>query len=93
MFRRLLILSPEQKYIIGIHGNGVIAITEDIDGGIGKAIVFGETKYVHSADEENDYLLDDSDNKVKVNLTFSKSKVKNELAKKGLKAFFRGVWS
>lgn len=63
------------------------------DGGNRQEIAFGDTKYVHRADHEYDYLIDDSSNKVKVNLRFTKSKEKNEYAKKALKAFFRDSWS
>lgn len=62
-------------------------------GGTRKEIVFGKTKYLHRVDHEYDYLIDDSGNKVKVNLRFTKSKEKNEYAKKALKAFFRDSWS
>lgn len=68
-----------------------MAITDDIGGG--KTIILGETKYRHWADNEYDYLGEDSDDKVKVHLTFTKNKEKNDWAKKGLKAFFRGIWS
>lgn len=63
------------------------------DGGNRQELVFGDTKYVHRVDHEYDYLIDDSGNKVKVNLRFAKSKEKNEYAKKALKAFFRDSWS
>lgn len=58
-----------------------------------KEIALGETKYLHKMDKEYDYLIDNSNNKVKVNLRFTKSKDKNELAKKGIKAFFSGISS
>ena len=67
------------------------AITDDIGGG--KTIVLGERKYRHRADNEYDYLVEDYDDKVKVHLTFTKNEEKNDWAKKGLKAFFRGIWS
>ena len=68
----------------------MMTITDDIGGG--KTIVLGERKYRHRADNEYDYLVEDDD-KVKVHLTFTKNKEKNDWAKKGLKAFFRGIWS
>ncbi|MFJ7747686.1 hypothetical protein [Peribacillus sp. NPDC097295] len=63
-----------------------MAIKEDM-------IVVGKAKYLHKTDEEYDYLMEDSSHKVKVSLTFTKSLEKNDLAKKGLTAFFRGIWS
>lgn len=54
-------------------------------------IIFGDTKYLHKMDEEYDYLIDNSDNKVKVNLRFTKNPEKNEMAKNGLKVFFLGI--
>ena len=68
-----------------------MTITGDIGGG--KIIILGETKYRHWTDKEYDYLVEDSDDKVKVHLKFTKNKEKNDWAKKGLKAFFRGIWS
>lgn len=56
-----------------------------------KEIVFGETLYLHRMDEENDYLIDNSDNKIKVNLIFTKNREKNEMAKNGLKIFFSEI--
>ncbi|PLR98280.1 hypothetical protein CVD19_06465 [Bacillus sp. T33-2] len=58
-----------------------------------KEIVFGKTKYIHKTDTEYDYLIDKSNNKVKVNLTFTKNKEKNEKAKEGLRKFFSGISS
>jgi hypothetical protein len=54
-------------------------------------IVIGNTKYLHSSDTEYDYLKDNSNNQIKVNLRFTKSKEKNEEALKGLKTFFTGI--
>ncbi|WP_410989178.1 hypothetical protein [Bacillus cereus] len=56
-------------------------------------IVFGEVKYLYRTDSEHDYLIDNSNNKVKVNLRFTKNKDKNEMAKNGLKTFFSGISS
>ena len=54
-------------------------------------IIFGGTKYIHKTDTEFDYLIDNSDNGVKVNLKFSKDKEKNLVAKNGLKTFFSRI--
>lgn len=54
-------------------------------------IVFGNTRYLHKTDTEYDYLIDNSSNKIKVNLRFTKSKEKNERAKEGIRAFFSGI--
>ena len=51
----------------------------------------GEKKYIHRSDAEYDYLTDDSNNKIKVNLRFTKNKDKNEIAKNGLKTFFSRI--
>ncbi|PFM31012.1 hypothetical protein [Bacillus cereus] len=56
-------------------------------------IVFGKVKYLYRTDSEHDYLIDNSNNKVKVNLRFTKNKGKNEMAKNGLKTFFSGISS
>jgi hypothetical protein len=56
-------------------------------------IVFGNTTYLHKTDTEYDYLIDNSNNKIKVNLRFTKSKEKNEKAKEGIRAFFSGISS
>lgn len=58
-----------------------------------KEIVLGNTKYLHKTDTEYDYLIDKSNNKVKVNLRFTKNKEKNEKAKEGLRIFFSGISS
>ncbi len=56
-------------------------------------IVLGGKKYLHKADNEKDYLIDNSDNKVKINITFSKDKQKNKEAIDGLKKFFTELYS
>ncbi|HDR4913358.1 TPA: hypothetical protein ROY02_003806 [Bacillus cereus] len=56
-------------------------------------IVFGKAKYLYRTDSEHDYLIDNSNNKVKVNLRFTKNKDKNEIAINGLKTFFSGISS
>lgn len=55
--------------------------------------ILGKIKYTHKTDEEYDYLIDNSNNKVKVNLKFTKNPAKNEEALKGLKVFFTGISS
>lgn len=69
-----------------------MAMTEEANGGKGKVIVWDTTGYQHRTDEEYDHLLEISDYKVKVTLKFAKSEARNEVARKGLKAFFRGIW-
>lgn len=65
-----------------------MVIIEKIGGDKLGEITLGETKYLHKMDTEYDYLIDNSDNTVKINLKFTKNKEKNEMAKSGLKAFF-----
>ncbi|MGE7780661.1 hypothetical protein ACQKL0_11925 [Peribacillus sp. NPDC097264] len=67
-------------------------MTEEANGGKGKLIIWDETEYQYRTDEEYDHLLEISDYKVKVTLKFAKSEARNEVARKGLKAFFRGIW-
>ena len=67
-------------------------MTEEVNGGKGKVMVWDETAYRHRTDEDYDYLSEISDSKVKVTLKFAKSEARNEMARKGLKAFFRGIW-
>lgn len=52
-----------------------------------KEITFGGSKYLHSSDDEYDYLFG-SENGVKVTLKFSKDKERNEKAMEGIKTFF-----
>ncbi|MBB6445793.1 hypothetical protein [Bacillus benzoevorans] len=54
-------------------------------------VIFGGIKYIYKTDKEFDYLIDHSNNKVKVNLKFSKDKEKNLVAKNGLKTFFSRI--
>ncbi|WP_310877816.1 hypothetical protein [Priestia megaterium] len=56
-------------------------------------VVLGEIKYSHKTDEKYDYLTDESDNEIKVNLRFTKNNQKNKIAMNGLKAFFLGISS
>ncbi|MGG0460282.1 hypothetical protein [Priestia aryabhattai] len=54
-------------------------------------IEFGNKKYLYKTDTEYDYLIDNSNSKVKVNLRFTKNVKKNERAKDGIKQFFLGI--
>lgn len=56
-------------------------------------IVLGKTKYLHKADDEKDYLIDNSNNEVKINISFSRNPAKNKKAHDGLKAFFTELYS
>lgn len=58
-----------------------------------KEVIIGNTKYIHKMGKDFDYLVDNSDNKIKVNLKFTKNKEKNEKAKDGLKTFFTELYS
>lgn len=78
------------KYTLLIHNIGVIIINNS-GGEKLEEIVLGKVKYLHKTDNEYDYLIDNSKNKVKVNLKFTKNKEKNELALNGLKTFFTGI--
>lgn len=65
-----------------------MVITAHVDGNERNEFILGKTKYLYNEDAEYDYLTDVSENKIKVDLRFSKDKVKNELARKALKKFF-----
>jgi hypothetical protein len=56
-------------------------------------ITLGKTRYYYRADEEKDYLLFNTDNGVKINISFSRNPLKNKQAKDGLKSFFNELYS
>ncbi|WP_312098431.1 hypothetical protein [Niallia sp.] len=58
-----------------------------------KKITLGKTNYIHKTDEEYDYLINDSNNKIKITIKFTKDPEKNKLAMNGLKTFFTGISS
>ena len=51
-------------------------------------IDIGGVKYLHKPDEKFDYLMDISENKVKIHLKFTKDQDKRNEAKNALKNFF-----
>lgn len=56
-------------------------------------IVLGETKYLHKAEDGKDYLIDKSNNTVKVNISFSRDSAKHKDAIEGLRKFFTELYS
>lgn len=60
----------------------------DVNEEIPKVIMLGDSKYLHSSDEEFDYLVGEPENGVSVTLKFTKDEKKNEEALEGLKIFF-----
>lgn len=56
-------------------------------------IVLGKTKYLYKTDNEKDYLIDDSNNKIKINISFTRDAAKNKEAIDGLKKFFTELYS
>lgn len=64
---------------------------EMLDETIANEIIFGKRKYLHKTDDEYDYLIDNTNNKIKINLKFTKDTAKNEEAINGLKTFFTGI--
>lgn len=69
----------------------MVKTVEKLGGDELNEVVLGRIMYLHKADEKYDYLMDNSDNKIKVNLIFTKNKEKNEMAKNGLKVFFSEI--
>lgn len=68
-------------------------VIKNTSGEVLHEIVLGDIKYLHKADDEKDYLIDHSNNEVKINMSFSKNPEKNKKAKDGLKAFFKELYS
>lgn len=64
-----------------------IKLQTDLDGDGAKEVMFGGRKYLHTSDEEYDYLVG-IDNGIKVILEFTKDKEKNKKALEGIKTFF-----
>lgn len=60
----------------------------DMDNEIPKEVTLGNTTYLHTSDEEWDYLEGINEDGIKVTLQFSKDKEKNARAMEGIKAFF-----
>jgi hypothetical protein len=56
-------------------------------------VILGKTKYLYKADAEKVYLIDNSNNKIKINFSFSKNPEDNKKAKDGLIAFFTELYS
>lgn len=56
-------------------------------------VILGETRYIYKSDEDKDYLVDNSNNRIRINLSFSKNPEKNKKAKDGLKVFFTELYS
>lgn len=58
-------------------------------------VTLGKTKYLYQTDTEaqKDHLIDQSNNTVKINITFSKNPDSNKKAKEGLRAFFSELYS
>lgn len=54
-------------------------------------IILGGTKYIHKVENGKDYLIDNSNRPVKINIRFTRDSAKNEQAKKGLKTFFTEI--
>lgn len=51
-------------------------------------IVIDKVKYLHKEDQHFDYLLDISENKVKIHLKFTKDEEKHRVAHNAIKNFF-----
>lgn len=49
---------------------------------------FDEMKYLHKENQHFDYLLDISENEVKIHLKFTKDEEKHRVAKNAIKSFF-----
>lgn len=54
-------------------------------------VTLGKTKYLYKYDQEKDYLIDTSNNPIKINIRFTRDKAKNDRAKKGLTQFFTEI--
>lgn len=52
-----------------------------------KEVIFGDCKYLHTSDEEYDYLIG-QDNGIKIILEFTKDEEKNQKALEGIETFF-----
>jgi hypothetical protein len=71
----------------------VITIVNKMDEDKLGEVFLGDTKYIYKSDEKKDYLIDNSNNKIKINISFSKNSENNKKAKDGLKAFFSELYS
>lgn len=56
-------------------------------------VILGETRYIFKSDGDKDYLIDNSNSSIRINISFSKNQEKNKKAKEGLKAFFTELYS
>lgn len=53
-----------------------------------KEVTLGDKKYLHTSDEEWDYLVRTTDKGMKITLKFTKDEEKNKEALEGIKTFF-----
>lgn len=63
-------------------------VQTDVDNEIPKEVILGDTKYLHTSDEEWDYLVTTTDNGIKVTLKFTKDEEESKKAMEAIKRFF-----
>jgi hypothetical protein len=56
-------------------------------------VILDDKKYLYKEDKDRCYFIDNSNNGVKIDISFSKNPDKNKKAKDGLKSFFSELYS